>query len=45
MPAVKPIPDKYHNITPYLYVKGALEAIEFYKTAFGATANFLHART
>lgn len=32
----KPIPDGYHSITPYLTVKGAAEAIDFYKKAFGA---------
>ena len=37
MSAVKAIPDKYHNITPYLYVKGAPAAIDFYKNVFGAT--------
>ena len=35
--AVKPIPDGYHTATPYLIVKGAARAIEFYKQAFGAT--------
>jgi PhnB protein len=35
--AVKPIPDGYHSVTPYLIVKGAARAIEFYKKAFGAT--------
>jgi PhnB protein len=34
--AVKPIPEGYHVVTPYLTIKGAAEAIEFYKTAFGA---------
>ena len=34
---VKPIPDGYHAVTPYLIVKGAAKAIEFYKQAFGAT--------
>ncbi|HEY3100391.1 MAG TPA: VOC family protein [Methylomirabilota bacterium] len=34
--AVKPIPDGYHTITPYLSIKGASDAIEFYKKAFGA---------
>ncbi len=34
---VKPIPDGYHTLTPYLSIKGASEAIEFYKKAFGAT--------
>jgi PhnB protein len=32
----KPIPDGYHSITPYLIVKEAAEALEFYKNAFGA---------
>lgn len=35
--AAKPIPDGYHTVTPYLIVKGAPRAIEFYKKAFGAT--------
>ena len=34
---VKPIPDGYHSVTPYLIVQGAARAIEFYKKAFGAT--------
>jgi PhnB protein len=34
--AVKPIPDGYHSLTPYLVIDGAAEAIEFYKRAFGA---------
>jgi PhnB protein len=33
---VKPIPDGYHTVTPALIVRGATEAIEFYKNAFGA---------
>ncbi len=33
---VKPIPDGYHSVTPYLIVKGAATALEFYKAAFGA---------
>ena len=38
MPAkVKPIPDGYRTITPYLSIKGAANAIDFYKKAFGAT--------
>jgi PhnB protein len=35
--ATKPIPEGYSTATPYLIVKGAAEAIEFYKRAFGAT--------
>lgn len=34
---VKAIPDGYHTATPYLIVKDAARAIEFYKEAFGAT--------
>jgi PhnB protein len=33
---VKPIPEGYHSVTPYLIVKGGASAIEFYKKAFGA---------
>jgi PhnB protein len=33
---VKPIPDGHHVVTPYLSIKGAANAIEFYKKAFGA---------
>jgi PhnB protein len=33
---VKPIPDGYHVMTPYLTVRGADAAIQFYKKAFGA---------
>jgi len=34
--SVKPIPDGYHTATPYLIVRRAAEAIEFYRKAFGA---------
>jgi len=34
--SVKPIPDGYHSITPFLTVRNAARAIEFYKEAFGA---------
>jgi PhnB protein len=33
----KPVPEGYHTITPYMTVRGAAQAIEFYKQAFGAT--------
>ena len=36
MSSVKPIPDGYPIVIPYLYVKGAAKAIEFYKSVFGA---------
>jgi PhnB protein len=34
--AVKPIPDEYHSVTPYLLVEGADTLIEFLKKTFGA---------
>jgi PhnB protein len=34
--AVKPIPDGYHVVTPYLALNDAARAIDFYKRAFGA---------
>ena len=37
---VNPIPEGYHSVTPYLIIKGASDAIEFYKKAFGATELF-----
>jgi PhnB protein len=37
---VKAQPDGYHAVTPYLVVKGAAGAIEFYKKVFGAKELF-----
>jgi uncharacterized glyoxalase superfamily protein PhnB len=37
MATVKPIPDGYPQVTPYLCVDGASAAIEFYSQVFGAT--------
>ena len=37
---VNPIPDGYHSLTPYLIVKGAARALEFYVKAFGARELF-----
>ena len=34
---VKPIPDGYPRVTPYLIVDGAGAAIDFYTSVFGAT--------
>jgi PhnB protein len=34
--AVKPIPEGYHSVTPYLIVSNAGRALDFYKSAFGA---------
>jgi PhnB protein len=36
----KPIPEGYHSVTPHLIIRGAGEAIDFYKKAFGATELF-----
>ena len=36
MSRVKPIPDGYHAVTPFLVVSDAARAMEFYKAAFGA---------
>ncbi|HEX3685324.1 MAG TPA: VOC family protein [Bryobacteraceae bacterium] len=34
---VNSIPAGYHTVTPYLVVKGASDALDYYKQAFGAT--------
>ena len=36
MPAVKPIPNDMHTVTPHLVCAGAADAIEFYRKAFNA---------
>lgn len=38
--AVKPIPEGYHTVTPYLVVEGAAGLIDFLKQAFDATEVF-----
>jgi PhnB protein len=35
--AIKPIPEGYQSVTPYLVMKGASAAIDYYKKVFGAT--------
>lgn len=40
MSKVHPIPEGYHSVTPYLSIKGAADAIDFYKKVFGATELF-----
>ncbi|HJW09354.1 MAG TPA: VOC family protein, partial [Holophagaceae bacterium] len=40
MAQVKPIPDGYHSVTPYLIVKGGAAALDFYAKAFGAEVLF-----
>jgi PhnB protein len=37
---VKPIPDGHRTVAPYLAVKNAAGALDFYKTAFGATETY-----
>jgi len=37
MPNVKPVPERYHTLTPNLVVQNAAGAIDFYKKVFGAT--------
>ena len=34
---VKPVPEGHHTVTPYLAIKYGVQALEFYKRAFGAT--------
>ena len=36
MADVKPIPEGYPRVTPYLFIDGAADAIEFYVNVFGA---------
>jgi PhnB protein len=36
MPSVKPIPDGYHSVTPYLIVADGAGAVAFYEKALGA---------
>src|SRR5438046_9231861 len=40
MAAVKPIPDGYSSVTPYLIVDGAAKAIDFYKHVLGAIERY-----
>ena len=37
---VKPIPEGYNSVTPYLIVDNGAAAIDFYKKSFGATELF-----
>lgn len=36
-----PVPPEFHSVTPYLTLRGATKAIEFYKKAFGAEERFV----
>ena len=40
MSKVSHIPQGYNSITPYLVIKGASQAIDYYKKVFGATEVF-----
>ncbi|HZR27746.1 MAG TPA: VOC family protein [Terriglobales bacterium] len=40
MSKVSPVPKGYNSITPYLIIKGAAQAIDYYKKVFGATEVF-----
>jgi len=33
---IKPIPEGYRSVTPYLIIRGAARALQFYQQAFGA---------
>jgi PhnB protein len=38
--SVRAIPEGHHTVAPYLAVKNAVKALEFYKQAFGATETY-----
>ena len=40
--AVKPVPDGYHSVTPYLIVGGVAKLIDFLKVAFEAKETERH---
>jgi PhnB protein len=39
---IKPVPEGYHTVTPYLIVENAGALLEFVRRAFGATVNEEH---
>ena len=39
---ISPIPKGYESITPHLFVKSSVDAIEFYKKVFGAKEESRH---
>jgi uncharacterized glyoxalase superfamily protein PhnB len=41
---VKPVPEGYHTVSPYLVVPGVAKLIEFVKQVFGATEVYLSKR-
>jgi len=38
--AAKPVPEGYHTVSPYLVIRNAAKAIEFYQQAFAAEERF-----
>ena len=40
MSKISYLPKDYNNVTPYLVIRGAAQAIEYYKKVFGATELF-----
>jgi uncharacterized glyoxalase superfamily protein PhnB len=42
--AVRPIPEGYHSVTPYLVVQGVDRLIDFLEQAFGAEERYRHQR-
>jgi PhnB protein len=38
--AVRRVPEDFHTITPHLVVRGAAQAVDFYRRAFGAVELF-----
>jgi PhnB protein len=39
--SVRPVPEGFHTVTPYLIVDGAAELLEFIKNAFGGTQTYI----
>ena len=42
--SIKPVPDGFHAITPYLFAEGASRLIEFISAAFSGEVTFRKAR-
>src|SRR4029434_10708236 len=42
--SIKPVPDGFHAVTPYLFAQGASRLIEFISAAFGGEVTFRQAR-
>lgn len=38
----RPVPEGFHTLSPHLVVKDCTKAVEFSKTAFGATVRTVH---